>query len=149
MRLSRTATTAVGSLALLSLGLVTATPAAALESANGVRLYRAVQIPYGPFGENCTADTFTLTCYASYNDRFYVKDKKADGWSAASYFEVRGTGRSGACYNPYGEGSHSMCDLDFVAESATVCFWPASIDRDGRNVLVYNSSDGMRSCTEV
>ncbi len=92
MRLSRTATTAVGSLALLSLGLVTATPAAALESANGVRLYRAVQIPYGPFGENCTADTFTLTCYASYNDRFYVKDKKADGWSAASYFEVRAPG---------------------------------------------------------
>lgn len=137
---------AVTVLALCGLVLVPHGTVAADASANGVRLYRADQIyVYRTLGRPCTEDSFARTCFENGDDSLYVRDKNADGSSAASYFRTS-NGRAGACYNPYGNGAMGECDLDF-GERATICFYPASIDRSGDDILVYNS--GEKRCASV
>jgi hypothetical protein len=62
----------------------------------------------------CTSITGARVCFQSDGDYFYVKDTKADGYSAVVDWFDGGSTRRGACVNKHGEGAWARCNKNFV-----------------------------------
>ena len=124
------------SAALLSaLVLLLVTPAAAsAATVNNPPMYRATEVSIIET-DVCTGNFQAYICFQKYGDKFFVVDQHEDSSSAVAYFET-GYGRTGACYNPYGQGHAGVCNLD-LKEGAHVCMYAGIVDRSGANIVIF------------
>ncbi len=67
--------------------------------------------PPGGFN-TCVTTTGAEACYLDYGDQIWVKDTKADGYSAVARWYMR-DGRYGTCRNKLGAGKWGVCDKEF------------------------------------
>ena len=115
-------------LVLASAGL---SPSAA--TINNPPMFRATEVSIIQ-NDFCTGNFQAYVCFQKYGDNFFVVDQREDSSSAVAYFET-GYGRTGACYNPYGQGHAGVCNLD-LKEGAHVCMYAGIVDRNGANIVI-------------
>lgn len=65
-------------------------------------------------------------CFKPYGDKIYVKDTKADGYSAVGYFRTD-YGRTGGCRNSHGAGTWGVCNFN-MKEGHKVTLWAVNVD---------------------
>jgi hypothetical protein len=65
-------------------------------------------------------------CFYSRGDKFRLKDKEADGYSAAVYWKTD-YGREGMCVNSRGAGTTKVCNYN-MKEEACITFWAVHYD---------------------
>ncbi|MEV8377012.1 hypothetical protein AB0P21_30000 [Kribbella sp. NPDC056861] len=114
-------------LLLLSPGVASA------ATINNPPMFRATEVSIIQ-NDVCTGNFQAYVCFQKYGDNFFVVDQHEDSSSAVAYFET-GYGRTGACYNPYGQGHAGVCNLD-LAEGARVCMYAGIVDRNGSNIVI-------------
>ncbi|MET9023143.1 hypothetical protein ABZV93_24525 [Actinopolymorpha sp. NPDC004070] len=99
----------------------------------------------GPSGTyHCISTTGSTACYKPYGDKIYVKDTKADGYSAVMRWYTN-YGRWGTCRNPYKAGTWVVCDKDF-AEGSWLNFRASRYDGETKK-WIGPESDLMASTT--
>ncbi len=106
---------------------------ASAATINNPPMFRATEVSIIQ-NDLCTGNFQAYVCFQKYGDNFFVVDQREDNSSAVAYFET-GYGRSGACYNPYGQGHAGVCNLD-LKEGAHVCMYAGIVDRNGANIVI-------------
>ena len=65
----------------------------------------------GIAARDCISTAGATACFESYGDKFYVKDRKKDGYSAYAFWFTN-YGRDGACINRRGAGKWKRCNYN-------------------------------------
>ncbi|MFC6019837.1 hypothetical protein ACFP2T_26985 [Plantactinospora solaniradicis] len=113
MRTPRRGLLALATVAGAALALII--PSAASAAYYGSETDYALSSSGPTDGYECVEGTGVIACFRAYGDVFYVKDTKADGYSAVAEWHMLGFAtRTGSCVNKLGEGEWGICNKNLT-----------------------------------